>query len=163
MREAEDGGVEGRERQDGTDGGMTYLYVDRVAQNAMLASNAVSFIFHKMPRAVSYLGFLLIIIISGSNLKFGNFGKPNIFISTFPDAELRLVQRDFPPAAFYLERGATMASGLPFKVSPYKSILAFLFFIGQLSVPHTDHLCYLSLSLYPGVSSLSDLRPLSIV
>ena len=53
MRETEDGGVEGRESEDGTEGWMTYLYVDRVAQNAMLASNAVSFIFHKMPTAVS--------------------------------------------------------------------------------------------------------------
>ena len=49
--------------RDGTEGRMTYLYTGRVAQNAVLASNALSFIFSKEPTAISGLGFLFIILL----------------------------------------------------------------------------------------------------
>lgn len=35
-------------------GWMAYLYVNRVAQNAVLASNTVSLIFHRGPNKASY-------------------------------------------------------------------------------------------------------------
>jgi len=52
-----------------------------------------------------------------------------------------------------------MASGLPFKLPPYKSILAFLIHIGHLAFPtYRSSLLSTTLSLsHPGVTSLSDL------
>ena len=54
---------------------MTYLYTGRVAQNAVLASNALSFIFS--PRAHSNFPiwvsvYIIIIIIIANNFKFRN-------------------------------------------------------------------------------------------
>ena len=78
---------------DGTEGRMTYLYTGRVAQNAVLASNALSFIFSRGAHSNFRIGVSVYnIIIFRRNFKLGDLSI-FIFRSTFPDAELRLVQR----------------------------------------------------------------------
>jgi hypothetical protein len=67
------------------------------------------------------LGFRLIILFSCPDFKLRNLW---LFIFRGFDAELRLVQR-VSRRLLFVERGATMPPGLPFKVSRYKSILAF--------------------------------------
>jgi len=76
-------GMEGMEEDGGrerTEGRMTYLYTGRVAQNAVLASNALSFIFHQGPTAISRFGFPFVILLFLINLKFDNL---TIFIFRF--------------------------------------------------------------------------------
>ena len=125
--------MEDRGREGWTEGRRTYLYTGRVAQNAVLGSNAVSFIFSQeahsnFPIGVSPYYYYFRVGISNRNLWIFifRFSMPN---SDSYNATSRQL--------LFIERGATMAPS-------YKSILAFPnhpYRSGRQLVPG-DHLCY---------------------
>lgn len=68
-----DGGwrTEGRER---TEGRRTHYVYGRVAESAVLGSNAIPFIFHRTPTAMSRLGFLFVILLFSQTFEIRDCG-----------------------------------------------------------------------------------------
>jgi len=148
----EGGGGDGGWRAEGW-GGMerrgrsTYLYTGRVAQNAVLGSNTVSFIFsqeaHSEPSRLGFPPYYYYFREISNSVICG------LFIFDF-DAGLRLATTRLPAGSCNLERGATMAPGVPFEVTAYKPILAF-----PISLRSAVSLQIIFVIIHPSLSLLS--------